>query len=132
MLVLTHTWSFADMNPDTLDCTVCLDTKEVSDFPDIPLTSECVTAHGQQPSACIECVRFSIKSELKSKLWSEIECPECDGRLSYEAVQRYADEETRQRYTELSIRGVLQLDGDFIWVSVSPTHLTNLGPSLHT
>lgn len=116
MLIRTETWSFAPL--DVMDCVVCLDKKDASEFPDTPLTSECT--HGQ--SVCIDCVRFTIRTELKSRLWSEIECPDCDGKLSYEAVQRYADEETRQRYTELSIRGVLQLDDDFIWVSSLSSH----------
>lgn len=75
------------------ECTVCAYTKAVVDFPGAAVTNACT----HPPTTCLECVATSIKSDLNSKLWNEIRCPECRELLKYDDVQRYADSETRDR-----------------------------------
>ncbi|KAK3352180.1 hypothetical protein B0T25DRAFT_453411 [Lasiosphaeria hispida] len=111
MKVITEEWPFAPL--ESAECIVCLETKKPSEFPSSPLTNDCE----HSPAACLECVKFAISSDLKTKLWSEVACPECDSILSFEAVQQYADEATRLRHAELSVRQALQLDDEFIWCS---------------
>ncbi|KAJ3950237.1 uncharacterized protein N0V96_001381 [Colletotrichum fioriniae] len=41
---------------------------------------------------------MSIKSDLNSKLWTEIQCPECRELLEYVDIQKYADGETFARH----------------------------------
>lgn len=43
---------------------------------------------------------MSIRSDLNSKLWTEIRCPECRELLDYVDIQKYADKETFARYAD--------------------------------
>lgn len=75
------------------ECIVCANTKVVTEFPGASVTTTCT----HPPATCLECVAMSIKSDLNSKLWNEIRCPECREPMQYDDVQRYADPETRER-----------------------------------
>lgn len=50
-----------------------------------------------EPSVCLECLRTYIKSELDSKIWNQITCPECRILLIYEDIKCLADTETFSR-----------------------------------
>lgn len=97
----------------SLQCIICTDTKPVTDFPFFTITSNCT----HTPTTCLECVAASIRSDLNSRLWSEIRCPECREPLQYDDVQRYADPETRERYQTLSFRSALSGVDNFVWCS---------------
>lgn len=77
-------------SPSQMECVVCSETKVSEEFPQLPVSILC--AH--EPQTCSACVSSSIRSDLESKLWTEIRCPECQQRLEYMDVQRHADEET--------------------------------------
>jgi len=51
-----------------------------------------------EPSTCIDCLAKCIKSDLDSKIWNQIGCPECKAVLIYEDIKRLADDETFARY----------------------------------
>lgn len=64
---------------------------------------------------CLECVAISIKTDLNNRLWNEIKCPECGETLQYDDVQRFADEETKDRYQTLSFRYAVSAADNFLW-----------------
>jgi transcription initiation factor IIE alpha subunit len=65
----------------------------VADFPTVAITKACT----HEPTTCVICVATSIRTDLNSRLWNEIKCPECRETLEYDDVQRFADEETKER-----------------------------------
>jgi len=77
----------------TRECIVCTDSKDISQFPEAAVTKACK----HLPTTCLECVATSIRSDLNSRLWNEIRCPECAEFLQYDDVERFADEETKER-----------------------------------
>lgn len=79
---------------EEVECVVCTDNKPPEAFPRFSVTASCT----HSPSTCLECVQLSIESDLNSKLWTEIRCPECRELLEYADIQRYANEQTFMRY----------------------------------
>jgi hypothetical protein len=76
---------------DTMqDCNVCVETKPSSAFPIFSVSNNCEHI----PQTCRNCIELSIKTEFESKIWNQIHCPECHGRMDYEDVERQADRET--------------------------------------
>ncbi|KAK0613322.1 hypothetical protein B0T14DRAFT_397261, partial [Immersiella caudata] len=94
-----------------LDCVVCDETKTFPEFPSSTVTKAC----NHPPQTCLECISTSISTDLKSKLWSEIKCPECDRLLAYDDVERYADHKTFETYSSLSLRAALSESPNFVW-----------------
>ncbi|KAM7203977.1 hypothetical protein V8F33_001948 [Rhypophila sp. PSN 637] len=94
----------------TQECIVCTDELPVSSFPSASVTNQCTHA----PSTCLSCLATSIRTDLNSKLWSEIRCPECRATLSYDDVERFADKETNKRYQYLSARSAISASPNFI------------------
>jgi hypothetical protein len=97
-VVVTHQRKLPDVLSGTRACIICTDTKPVSEFPATAITKTCYHA----PTACLGCVATSIRTDLNSRLWNEIRCPECRETLEYDDVQRFADDETKERYTHPS------------------------------
>ncbi|KAL2179715.1 uncharacterized protein P884DRAFT_282941 [Thermothelomyces heterothallicus CBS 202.75] len=101
--------------PDILggerECIVCTDTKPVSEFPTVGITKAC----NHEPATCLACVATSIRTDLNTRLWNEIKCPECRETLEYDDVQRFADEETKERYQTLSFRSAVSSSPNFLW-----------------
>ncbi|KAJ4316851.1 hypothetical protein N0V84_007643 [Fusarium piperis] len=58
---------------------------------------------------------LSIESDLSSKLWTEIRCPECRELLEYVDIQRYANNQTFTRYETLALRAAMSEAENFIW-----------------
>lgn len=90
---MTHQRVPLDRENGDRDCSICSDTKEEILFPLFSPTASCTHA----PTACLECLERSIRSDLTSKIWTDIRCPECRELLDYTDIQRYADEETFKR-----------------------------------
>ncbi|KAH0439626.1 ring finger domain-containing protein [Colletotrichum camelliae] len=80
------------------ECPICAETREASDFPILSVTSI---------------------SDLNSKLWTEIRCPECRELLEYVDIQKYADEETFARYEALALRAAMAEAENFIWCTAN-------------
>ncbi|SPO03343.1 uncharacterized protein DNG_06025 [Cephalotrichum gorgonifer] len=100
----------AENNSDR-ECIICADTKPPLDFPQTSVTATC----NHPPEACLECMRMSIKTDLDTKIWTEIQCPECPATLEYADVQQYADEETFSRFEELVLRAAMSQAENFVW-----------------
>jgi hypothetical protein len=92
-VLVTHQRVPSDHENGDRDCSICTDTKEEILFPRFSPTASCTHA----PTACLECLERSIRSDLTSKIWTDIRCPECRELLDYTDIQRYADEETFKR-----------------------------------
>ncbi|KAL2130856.1 hypothetical protein VTI74DRAFT_5846 [Chaetomium olivicolor] len=93
------------------ECIVCTDTKPVSSFPSAAITKTCT----HEPTTCLVCVAACIRSDLANRLWNEIRCPECRATLEYDDVQRFADDETKERYQTLSFRTAISTSDAFLW-----------------
>ena len=69
----------------TRDCVVCT---EAIPIPEFPALTDCK----HDPKVCAVCYKSWIASELESKSWKEIRCPEsgCEQLLKHAEVQQYA------------------------------------------
>jgi hypothetical protein len=75
-------------------CIICTDDFSATLKPPVWITVSCL----HKPSACCECLARCIKSDLESKIWNQITCPECKTLLVYEDIRRLADPETFAKY----------------------------------
>lgn len=89
-VAITHQRTPASTVTGELDCIICTDSKGVDAFPRFSITSSCTHA----PHTCLECIQLSIESDLSSKLWTNIRCPECRELLEYSDIQRYANKQS--------------------------------------
>ncbi|RMJ14928.1 hypothetical protein CDV36_005386 [Fusarium kuroshium] len=83
-----------------------------------PDSSDVIVTHQRIPASVsvgeVECL-LSIESDLSSKLWTEIRCPECRELLEYADIQRYANNQTFTRYETLALRAAMSEAENFIW-----------------
>ncbi|KAL7798176.1 hypothetical protein V8C37DRAFT_368983 [Trichoderma ceciliae] len=110
-VLVTHQRIPSDRENGDRDCSICADTKEEVLFPRFSPTASCTHA----PLACLECLERSIRSDLTSKIWTDIRCPECRELLDYTDIQRYADDETFKRYETLALRAAMGEAENFFW-----------------
>ncbi|KAL6400662.1 hypothetical protein AUP68_16376 [Ilyonectria robusta] len=94
-----------------LECVVCTETKGVGFFPRFSITASCT----HSPTTCLECIQLSIESDMSSKLWTEIRCPECRELLEYADIQRFANKQTFVRYETLALRAAMSEADNFVW-----------------
>lgn len=78
---------------DNIKCLICIEEKNSVQFPQYTLTASCEHA----PTTCNDCVRESIRADLRNRSWNDIRCPECTETLQYVDMQQYADEESFSR-----------------------------------
>lgn len=76
------------------DCMVCAETLSVRRFPRRPPTTQCE----HEINTCRHCLRGWIRSEFKSKVWDQLDCPECRARMEYDDVKQFAPPEVFRRY----------------------------------
>ncbi|KAK3904105.1 hypothetical protein C8A05DRAFT_13984 [Staphylotrichum tortipilum] len=110
-VVITNQRRLPDLLSGDRECIVCTDTKPVYEFPATTITKTCT----HDPTTCNVCVAASIRVDLNHRLWNEIRCPECRETLEYDDVQRFADDETKERYQTLSFRTAISSSPNFIW-----------------
>ncbi|KAM0561716.1 hypothetical protein ACHAPJ_002885 [Fusarium lateritium] len=110
-VVITHQRTPRSTIVGDIECIVCADTKDADAFPRFSVTATCT----HPPSTCLDCVQLSIESDLNSKLWTEIRCPECRELLEYADIQRYANKQTFTRYETLALRAAMSEAENFIW-----------------
>lgn len=91
-------------------CIICTEDITPSVSPPAWITKEC--AH--PPSICVPCLAKCIRTDLDSKIWNQIKCPECNIPLIYDDVKRLADPDTFARYEELSFRSAVSADPDYV------------------
>ncbi len=92
-VVVTKQRRLPDILSGDRECVICTDAKPVSEFPSAAVTKACT----HEPETCRACLAISIRADLNNRLWNEIKCPECRAILEYDDVQRFADEETKER-----------------------------------
>lgn len=80
--------------PETSTCAICLEVRDMSEFPQRPPTDKCL--HG--PGACRPCIVSSITYSLQAHFWTDIRCPTCSEQLEYKDVAEYANEEAFTKY----------------------------------
>ena len=79
-------------SPDQV-CTVCLESFDAEGLPRRRLTSACDHEH----TICQSCLATSISTQLSSKIWDQINCPDCGAGLEHQDIKDFANEETFQR-----------------------------------
>ncbi|KAF2489028.1 hypothetical protein BU16DRAFT_221230 [Lophium mytilinum] len=96
--------------PKKRECAVCAESYPI---PDLPSLMNCE----HEPQVCNECYQGWIASELNSKSWKEIKCPEegCKQILCHAEVQEYATSEVYAKFDALSAREALNDDPNFRW-----------------
>lgn len=75
-------------------CIICTDDFSATLKPPMWISVSCL----HKPSVCCGCLAMWIKSDLESKIWNQLTCPECKTLLAYEDIQRLADPETFAKY----------------------------------
>ncbi|OCK77983.1 hypothetical protein K432DRAFT_302984 [Lepidopterella palustris CBS 459.81] len=96
--------------PRTRDCAVCAKTVAIPEFPAL-MNCE------HEPQVCADCFKDWIASELDSKGWKDMKCPEagCKVLLTHADVQEYAASEVYTKFDGLSAREALNDDPNFKW-----------------
>ena len=79
--------------PPKRSCIICTDAKQIGKFPQGKITACC----GHEPQVCSEDVQIWITSELESKGWENIRCPECREPLERSDVRKLASKKTFAR-----------------------------------
>ncbi|KAF2491119.1 hypothetical protein BU16DRAFT_144198 [Lophium mytilinum] len=84
------------------ECAICAESCPI---PDLPSLMNCE----HEPQVCSDCYQRWIASELNSKSWKEIKCPEegCKQILCHAEVQEYATSEVYAKFDALSAREAL-------------------------
>lgn len=72
-----------------MECSVCLEHKQLGHFPQSPLTGNC----SHRSSVCIECVTSFINSQVQDGATDQFICPECPEQLQYSTIQMFASGE---------------------------------------
>ena len=74
-------------------CIICTDAKQIGKFPQGKITACC----GHEPQVCSKDVQIWITSELESKGWQNIRCPECREPLERSDIRKLASKKTFAR-----------------------------------
>ena len=98
-------------NAKDQDCVVCAETLRAPRFPETQITETCTHA----PNTCLGCIQQHIETQLETRMWDRLSCPECPAPLMYANVERYASQGTFQRYDLLAMRHGICSDPDFRW-----------------
>ncbi|KAK3939289.1 hypothetical protein QBC46DRAFT_263708 [Diplogelasinospora grovesii] len=94
-----------------LQCIACVETKDVTQFPKGSVTSAC----NHPPGVCLECVARTIEADLHRKGWKDLRCPECRAELQYHDVQRFANNTSKDKYEQYTVRETMSQVEGFFW-----------------
>ena len=97
------------------DCVICTETLPLSQFPEAGVTESC----SHESNTCLECVNRHIQSQLESRMWDQLKCPECPAILRYADIREYATEATFQVYDFLPMRHAVSSDPHFRWCTAA-------------
>lgn len=75
-------------------CIVCTEEFSGTTIPPKWISQNCV----HPPTVCSDCLVKCIKSDLDTKVWNQIKCPECGILLIYDDIRQLADRETFLRW----------------------------------
>ncbi|KAG9528374.1 hypothetical protein KCU93_g4402, partial [Aureobasidium melanogenum] len=90
-------------------CLVCDAEKGSNQFP----SHKKVSSHEHDYNVCRPCYRGHLKSEIDSKDWNEVACPECPIMLTYKEVKNMTTTRNFAKYEQACIRATLAADPDF-------------------
>ncbi|KAH7126853.1 hypothetical protein B0J11DRAFT_409937, partial [Dendryphion nanum] len=93
------------------DCPICISSLSSSHFPVRPPTSTCL----HTPNTCTHCLRHWIRTQFRTKLWTQIQCPECPSLLSHRDMSLFAPRSVFTQYDRLSTRAALEEIPGFTW-----------------
>ncbi|KAF2501288.1 hypothetical protein BU16DRAFT_451626, partial [Lophium mytilinum] len=93
------------------ECIICTESKSARHFPTRLPTAACT--HDAQ--TCTRCLRQWITSEFESKVWDQIDCPECRERMHYEDMAQLAPSSVFRKYDRLSTKAALEAIPGFRW-----------------
>ncbi|KAF4631885.1 hypothetical protein G7Y89_g6245 [Cudoniella acicularis] len=102
--------SYVRFSDDPTSCIVCTEDFSSTVRPPPWISLACV----HEPSICTRCLSECIKSDLETKIWNQIKCPECKELLVFEDIKRLADPVSFARYEAMSVRGAVNGDSDFV------------------
>lgn len=97
------------------DCAICAETLRVSQFPETPVTDRCT----HESNTCSECISRHIESQLESRMWDQLSCPECPALFGYTDVEKHATKATFQKYDFLTMRNAVSSDPNFRWCTAA-------------
>lgn len=95
----------------TQECLICVESRPVSRFPSRPPTLQC----SHPPHVCRPCLRKWIHSEFKSRVWDQLNCPECSSKMQHDDVKEFAPFEVFRKYDALSTKVALEAIPGFRW-----------------
>ncbi|PSN63182.1 hypothetical protein BS50DRAFT_501331 [Corynespora cassiicola Philippines] len=95
----------------TQECLICVESRPVSRFPSRPPTLQC----SHPPQVCRPCLRKWIRSEFKSRVWDQLNCPECSSKMQHDDVKEFASSEVFRKYDALSTKVALEAIPGFRW-----------------
>jgi len=84
--------------PLQADCSICMETLAVEEFPEQTTTELC----SHDLTVCRSCLTHSIDSQIPDVAWDQIQCPECTESLPYDVVKTWASPEAFQRHNQIS------------------------------
>lgn len=93
------------------DCIVCANTLPIKYFPSRPPTAACT----HEVQVCKACLREWIWSEFESKVWDQINCPDCRSRMQYEDIRKFAPSVVFRKYDRLSTKAAFETIPGFRW-----------------
>jgi hypothetical protein len=76
-------------------CLVCDTEKGINQFP----SRKRVSSHEHEQNVCRPCYLGHLKTEIDSKNWDEVACPECSITLTYKEVKDMTSTENFAKYT---------------------------------
>ncbi|KAI1398622.1 hypothetical protein F4819DRAFT_489398 [Hypoxylon fuscum] len=94
-----------------MECSVCLEHKQLGHFPQSPLTGNC----SHRSSVCIECVTSFINSQVQDGATDQFICPECPEQLQYSTIQMFASGELFALFQSRSIERLISKIPNFVW-----------------
>lgn len=78
-------------------CLVCDAEKGINQFP----SHKKVSSHEHDHNVCRSCYRSHLESEIDSKEWNEVACPECSIALTYREVKSMT---TARKFAKYAIK----------------------------
>ena len=97
------------------DCIICAETLRVSHFPEGKITNHCTHVS----TTCFQCIIHHIESQLETRMWDQLNCPQCPALLGYADIKKYASKTTFQKYDSLTMRNVVSSDPNFRWCTAT-------------
>lgn len=77
----------------TKECMVCTEKRTTRHFPNRAPTAQCE----HEINTCKRCLRHWIRTQFSTRVWDQINCPECRVQMKYEDMREFAPTEIFRR-----------------------------------